>query len=411
MPDLLHTAIFTDTASRKREFAQDLLEGRYPEAFSFLSGLEGAYFSNSRLDEFIEDEARHGRSGINPEAGRNLQTFSSGERKKALLEYLLRQEPDYLILDDPFDNLDREYQKHLKTRLQALSSRTLLLQFLSRHEDKLPYMQNSARLQGDKLIGFPNYQPPTSIDADISSAGIPPPPFPYPNLPNTLITFNEASVRYGSKPILNRINWSIQQGDFWELRGPNGSGKTTLITMITGDNPKAYGQDIHIFGRRKGSGESVWDIKQQIGYFTPAMTDRFRGYHSIRNMIISGLTDSIGLYTEPSDKQSILADQWLTLIGMEAKGDALFADLSSGAKRLLLCARAMVKHPPLLILDEPTAGLDDTAASLVVGLIQKMARESKTAVIFVSHRKEKDLHPERVLELLPGDKGSTVRIL
>ncbi|WKX74833.1 ABC transporter ATP-binding protein [Zobellia laminariae] len=158
--------------------------------------------------------------------------------------------------------------------------------------------------------------------------------------------------------------------------------------MITGENPKGYGQELYIFGRKKGTGESVWEIKKRIGYFTPSMTDKFTGYHSVSHMIISGFYDSVGLYINPTEAQLRLAKEWLTLIGLWDMKDALFHDLSMGQKRLIMCARAMIKHPPLLILDEPTAGLDDDSAALFVALVNKFATQSNTTVIFVSHRKE-----------------------
>ncbi|MBO6828651.1 MAG: ATP-binding cassette domain-containing protein, partial [Muricauda sp.] len=188
--------------------------------------------------------------------------------------------------------------------------------------------------------------------------------------------------------------------------GPNGSGKSTLLSMITGDSHKGYGQDLTIFGQKKGSGESIWDLKQKIGYYTPAITDKFRGYHSLEHMIISGLHDSIGLYVQPTDSEIKLARQWLQLLQLEERKKEHFRDLSDGDKRLVMMARAMVKHPPLLILDEPTAGLDDASASLFVALVNKIAKESETAIVFVSHRKEPQLEPTFIYELYLGEKGS-----
>lgn len=179
--------------------------------------------------------------------------------------------------------------------------------------------------------------------------------------------------------------------------------------MITGDNPKAYGQELFLFGRKKGSGESIWEIKKNIGYFTPAMVDRFRGYHSLENMLISGILDSIGLYVIPNEAQVRLAGQWLDLIGMGDSKDRYFHELNLGQQRLIMCVRAMIKHPLLLILDEPTAGLDDASASLIVELVNKMARESDCTVIFVSHRKEPGLDPQWVYELSMQEGGSTGR--
>ena len=218
-------------------------------------------------------------------------------------------------------------------------------------------------------------------------------------------------MAYGEKAVLHNINWDIKAGEYWELAGKNGSGKTTILSMITGDNPKGYGQEIFLFGTKKGSGESIWDIKKKIGYFTPAMIDRFRGYHSLENMLISGILDSIGLYVIPSAAQIRLAQQWLAMVGLDQKKDSYFHDLSLGHQRLIMCIRAMIKHPLLLILDEPTAGLDDSSASMVVSLVNKMAKESDTTIIFVSHRQEPGLNPQHVFHLTLSEQGSTGQIL
>lgn len=408
MPGLPHTAIYTNNASRKDQLARDLLSGQPPEALDFLKGLRGSLFSNARIEAFLEEEARHDRSGLSLKEDRKLATYSSGERKKALLASLLKNPPDFLILDNPFDNLDRDFQRELKADLTRLGQAVILVQLLSRPEDLLPGIDRAAFLSGAVLEGFPDYVPKKQdreVPTPFSNA-LPPAPDPEVAFSDILVEFRKASLSYDGRPILVDISWQVRPGEFWELRGPNGSGKTSLITMITGDNPKVYGQPVYLFGTRRGSGESVWDIKQRIGYFTPAMTDRFQGYHKTLHMLISGLTDSVGLYVRPTDGQQRLAFAWLQLLGMEGLAEVAFQKLTEGQKRLLMCARAMIKHPPLLILDEPTAGLDGPSARLLVSLVQKMARESRTAILFVSHREEPGLTADKVLELLPGHSGS-----
>lgn len=188
--------------------------------------------------------------------------------------------------------------------------------------------------------------------------------------------------------------------------GPNGSGKTTLLTMITGDNPKAYGQDLTIFGHKRGSGESIWDIKKKIGYVTPSMTTLFRGWNTVEKMVISGLVDSIGLYKKPSELQKQIAGEWIELIGLEDLRLSRFSSLSEVQQCMVLIARAMIKHPPLLILDEPAHGLDDVNAKLLCALINKIATEGQTTIIYVSHRKEPGLEAKQVFELVLCKDGS-----
>lgn len=401
-----HTAIYTDNTSEKETFARRLLQGAPPEPLSFLKGGTGAYFSNSSLAAFLETEARYDLSGLDLK-GRTLRSLSSGERKKALLQHLLDKKPDFLILDNLFDNLDSPSREALKKVLETRSSNLLLIQFLSRSQDLLRGIQNKAFLSGGEIQGFPDYSPMDFTEVGERFTGtLPPAPDPSFKIPSVLIDFRKVDLSYGDTPILSRIEWKIEKGDFWELRGPNGSGKTSLITMIIGDNPKAYGQELYLFGQRKGSGESVWDIKAKIGYFTPALTDRFRGNHTAEAMMISGLLDSVGLYVEPTDQQRKLARSWLALLGLSDRAREQFRNLSEGHQRLLMCARAMIKHPPVLILDEPTAGLDEASASLLVSLVQKMAAESETAILFVSHRQEPGLQAPKIIELQPDKAGS-----
>jgi molybdate transport system ATP-binding protein len=226
---------------------------------------------------------------------------------------------------------------------------------------------------------------------------------------DSLIDLRAVSLSYEQKPVLNAISWKICSGEFWELRGPIGCGKSSLLSMIIGDNPKAYGQDMVLFGRKKGSGESVWDIKKNIGYFYPKMVQLFERQNSVQEMIISGFFDSIGLYVQPTKLQYRIANDWLHVLddSFRTKG---FQQLSPGQQRIVLVIRALVKHPPLLILDEPTAGLDDENARLFVDLISLVASYKKMAIIYVSHRHEKGLQPDFVFELVPQENGSVGKI-
>ncbi|WP_339339941.1 ABC transporter ATP-binding protein [Croceitalea sp. MTPC6] len=362
----------------------------------------------------MDEEEKHGLKIITAQTEQSLLSMSSGERKKALLEYLLRNSPDYLILVNPYDNLDRSHQSNLKQKLLGISKSKILIQIIGRKEDILSLNSKYAKLEVDKLIWFNSQkdflESNTLSKTNFSQYAIPHPLKPIKSSIKQLVKFNDVSVAFNNKPIITNINWTINSGEFWQLKGPNGSGKTTLLSMITGDNQKGYGQDLYLFGNKKGSGESVWDIKKHIGYFTPALTDKFRGYHSLENMLISGLHDSIGLYVQPTENEKMLAVKWLRLLNMEAKSDSYFHQLATAEKRLLMTARAMIKHPPLLLLDEPTSGLDDYNASLFVSLVNKIAKESKTAIIFVSHREEKGLEPSSIFELIPTKNGAISKI-
>ena len=187
-----------------------------------------------------------------------------------------------------------------RSTLSKLSEQTLLIQLFFRKRDLLPCIDVVYQLNEKNEIV--SAQVVDEFRKTSSSPVLKPHEFKLPTLYSenhnnleTLVELHSVSVKYGDKQVLSDINWTIHKGEFWQLTGPNGAGKSTLISMITGDNPKAYGQNMILFGRRKGSGETIWDIKRQIGYFTPIMIQQFSRSESVENMIISGLNDSVGL--------------------------------------------------------------------------------------------------------------------
>lgn len=402
-----HWAIFIDNDSNKTKILKELLQGQLEGQLSFLNNLQGTLFSKLTLSHFLEEEDRHGAKIITKDTNQSLSTLSSGEQKKALLAYILLGNPNYIVLDNPFDNLDIASQSSLIHTLEIRSKQTIFIQIISRKTDLLPFITNFAQLTKNDLHFYSNLEAIFPFENTSHFQGsIPSPLTTVTYEADILVQLKDVTIRYGDKTILQNINWKISKGEFWQLMGQNGSGKTTLLSMITGENPKGYGQDLHLFGRKKGSGESIWDIKKNIGYFTPAMTHKFTGYHSIENMLISGLNDSIGLYIKPTEAQLRLTKQWLVLLNLWHIKDSLFHDLSMGQKRLVMTTRAMIKHPLLLILDEPTAGLDDTSVKLLVALVNKISKESNTTILFVSHRKEPGLSPHSIYELVMTHQGS-----
>ena len=403
-------AILTQNNSSTKQLVENLLKNRLVNGLSELQALNGLLFSRSEINRYMDEEERHDIKVLTKESEQALKTMSSGEQKKALLNYLLQQDPDFMVLVNPFDNLDVATQAKLKEQLLDIASNKILVQLVSRLDDILPVTTHFFKLDGDSLYQYDS--PDTFWNENKTktfnfNGTIPLPLSPIEVEGIELVSFKNVSVSFDGRQVLHQINWTIKKGDFWQLIGPNGSGKSTLLSMITGDSHKGYGQDLTIFGHKKGSGESVWDLKQKIGYFTPAITNKFRGYHTLENMIISGLHDSIGLYVQPTDSEKHLANKWLNLLNLKDRKEDHFRDLTVGEKRLVMVARAMVKHPPLLILDEPTVGLDDVSANLFVALVNKIARESDTSIVFVSHRKEPQLTPEYIYELYPSEKGST----
>ncbi|WP_066223997.1 ATP-binding cassette domain-containing protein [Formosa haliotis] len=378
-------------------------------------GKQGTFLSNAILDEFVKAELLHDEYTLTQDTKRKLLSLSSGERKKAFFEYVLQDKPEFLVVVNPFDALDVANVAELKKRITILSETIPIVQFFSRKNDILPFVQFVLKLNEDTF----SLQPITDFldvegrKPDFQFKNPIPQPISKPNrsYPAILVDLKKVNVSYNDKPILKDIDWTIKKGEFWELKGANGTGKSTLLTMMIGDNPKAYGQEVYLFGKKRGSGETVWDIKRNMGYFTPSMMHLFNGQHSALNMIISGLKDSIGLYQKPTDLEVDLGKKWLKLIGLDTLKNENYYYLSETNKRLILICRAMIKHPPLIILDEPTVGLDDTGALVFINLVQKIAKESKTSILYVSHKTEAALKPKHVYLLEKTKNGSIGKIV
>ncbi len=403
-----HFGIILTNNVDKNAFIKKLLSHNALHSFAFLNHKKGMLFSDLAIEEIIQQEYKYDTIIASKETNRKLQSFSSGEKKKVFLHYCNSQKLDYLILDNPLDHLDAVSRISITAALEEISTTTIIIQITDRLNDILHFIErrfqindnafqltaieNPKEKNNNKQITIPNTEETIKFDNEI------------------LIEFKSVSVQYENQKVLDSISWAIQKGEFWQLIGPNGSGKSTLLSLINGDNPKGYGQELYLFGRKKGSGESVWDIKEKIGYFNPTMTDLFNRNQTMEQMMLSGFFDSIGLYTQPTNLQLKIVQQWMTIVELTHLSKQPFSGLSIGQKRLVLIVRAIIKNPLLLILDEPIEGLDDAAVLLVTQLINKIVSETKTAVIYVSHRYESRMQPLKIFELIPSKSGSQGKI-
>jgi molybdate transport system ATP-binding protein len=380
-----------------------------------LSALQGALYADAAINAIIAEELLHDKFEITTPANSSLKSMSSGEQKKALLQYIIGKRPGFIVVDNIPDNLDAEAQQNIKATLHLIAKHTIIIQIIHRKKDILPFITGAVTINNNVFLKQQSIDVYLQIENTINekyfTEDIPPALQRY-NLPaGPLVQLTDVSVSYNDRPILHNINWTINPEEFWQLTGPNGTGKSTILSLITGDSPKGYGQNLLLFGFKKGSGESVWDIKKYIGYLTPNMAQFFPRLDSVEKMLLSGFFDSVGLYTPPNETQIKTAQQWLQFIGMYDDRDKPFCFLPLGQQRMVLVARAMVKHPPLLILDEPTAGLDDGSVSLFTHLINTIAAKSSTAIIYVSHQKEDGLNPKHIFKLTPGVNGSAGMVL
>jgi len=404
-----HWDILLSNQVNKKAFIDNILNGEAKGELAVFNNQKGILFSDIAIEKFIEKEFQYDSVEASKTSNRQLRTFSSGERKKEFLRYCIEQKPDFIIFDNPFDHLDQPSRVILADSLKDLTTEIAIIQILNRTVDVLDFVPNKALIKDNTFELHPLVKTENHFKT-LNTAAIPKALEPHDFHESVLIKLQDVSVSYEERKIINNISWTVKQGEFWQLIGPNGSGKSTILSLITGDNPKGFGQNLFLFGRKKGTGESVWDIKKQIGIFATSMTDLFQKSHTLEQMILSGFFDQIGLYTEPTTHQKQIVTQWLEVIEMSHLRKKRFIDLSVGQQRVALIVRAVLKHPPLLILDEPVEGLDDENVDLVIQLINTIKQETNVSIIYVSHRIEKGLAPTSVFELLPSETGSIGKI-
>ncbi|WP_349918314.1 molybdate ABC transporter ATP-binding protein ModF [Aeromonas veronii] len=361
---------------------------------------EAGYSVASLMMEEGEDEhaarALLARFGIAALWERPYRYLSSGEGRKLLLARALLSGPELLVLDEPFDGLDQGSRQELMRLLAELVSQGQRLVVIVNRFDEIPPFASHLGLLGDRNLLLSGTREAVLASPEVAQLAraevihpdLPPPPTtPEPLPPGPRVRMRQLRIAYGEQVVIDGLDWTIEVGQHWQLVGPNGAGKSTLLSLITGDHPQGYSNDLQLFGRRRGSGESIWEIKRHIGMVSPALHLDYRVSGSVQTVILSGFYDSIGLYARPGDRQLALADQWLTLLGLAQQGAQPFHSLSFGQQRLVLIARALVKHPPLLILDEPLQGLDPLNRHLVRAMVGRLLGEG-TQLLFVSHHAE-----------------------
>lgn len=336
-----------------------------------------------------------------------LIQLSNGENKRVQLAKALLLQPRLLILDNPFTGLDVNGRQLLRTILDTLSNNGVKLILITAPHEIPDSITHVATLEQGRLtaaVPRQDYQPP------VHSVQLPFTPEQLKNIPaGTEATFKAAvkmvnvQVRYDGKPVLQHINWEVLHGEKWSLSGHNGAGKSTLLSLINGDNPQAYSNEIYLFDRKRGSGESIWDIKRNIGYISPELHLYFDYTSTCFQAVASGLFDTIGLFRALNEEQEQQVLQWMELFRLTQYRRTLLSQLSASEQRLVLLARALVKNPPLLILDEPCQGLDDDQRASFKEIINQLSSHFNNTLIYVSHYRE-DI-PDCVNHHLHLEKG------
>ena len=337
---------------------------------------------------------------------KQLVMLSSGELRRLQIVKALMTTPRVLIIDNPFIGLDTSTRTQLTDLLKRLiAERGLqLILVVSREEDvpgfvtrvveppslppplwggvEIPRCLQSPSIEGRceraSVATTAGLSATRSLACESFGGGS----------PKGVCTLRNVTLRYGERTIFEGLNWEIQRGECWALHGRNGCGKSALLSLICGDNPQAYACDISLFGRRRGTGESIWEIKKRIGYVSPEMHRAYLKDLPAIEIVASGLHDSVGLYVRPRPEQKDTCLKWMQVFGIEELADRTFLKLSSGEQRLVLLARAFVKDPELLILDEPLHGLDTYHREMVRGIIDTFCSRPEKTLIMVTHYPE-----------------------
>lgn len=323
--------------------------------------------------------------------------LSSGELRKFQLTKTLLSGPRVLIMDNPFIGLDagtRDLLKSLLAELIKVIGLQVIL-VLSKSDDIPDFITHVITVEnmicGEKLprSEFQGVCVPEKMLSDEKRQAILDMPYK-DNLYKAanVVKLNKVSIRYGERTILRELDWTVKCGEKWALSGVNGAGKSTLLSLVCADNPQSYACDITLFDRKRGSGESIWEIKKHIGYVSPEMHRAYLKNIPAIDIVASGLHDSIGLYKRPKEEDRAVCLFWMDIFGVKQLADRSFLQLSSGEQRLVLLARAFVKDPELLILDEPLHGLDLYNRRLVKDVIETFCHRNDKTMIMVTHYKE-----------------------
>lgn len=337
-----------------------------------------------------------------------LIQLSSGELRKFLIVRTLMTRPKILILDNPFIGLDAQSRDQLNEvlenliRLEGLQlifvlsnpadipdsvthvlpingrtlsktlSRAAFLADFTLQNVLFPLKQNAEKERLFNKYTQADFATENPDDSDGTSQ-------------DNVVQLCKVHIGYGKRTILKDLNWTVLRGEKWTLLGPNGAGKSTLLSLICADNPQSYANDIRLFNRKRGTGESIWDIKKHIGYVSPEMHSYYLKNVPCKDIVGSGLFDTIGLYRRCNTEQLASCDKWMKIFGIEHLSNKSFLAISSGEQRLCLLARAFVKNPALLILDEPLHGLDVSNKQKAKEIIENFCDDPDKTLIYVTH--------------------------
>ena len=317
-------------------------------------------------------------------ASSQLIELSSGEHKKLQLVKALWLKPQLLIIDQPYTGLDAASRKNLNILLDQVAEDGVQLILICNDLALPASIDRFAEIVDGQIVTSDSREIPVSnvekhareIPAFLKESPV------YTS--DNIVKMVDVNISYGEKQVLKNIHWEVKAGEKWLLQGHNGSGKSTLLSLVNGDHPQSYANELYLFGNRRGSGESIWDIKQHIGLISPEFHWYFDATATVWQSVASGFYDTVGLFQQLPYTKSAQVDELIEYFGLTASKNELLSALPLGKQRLVLLARTIIKNPELLILDEPCQGLDQQQTQHFNQLVDELCSNGMT-LIYVGH--------------------------
>ena len=311
---------------------------------------------------------------------RKLIHISSGQRKRLQLAIAITKRPKVLMLDFPYTGMDVPTRKEMNIWLEQVSNFYNIKLIIAANQSDLPsYITERIELKGTR-----------TVDEDMARSALSSLRRLWKNQKDVsnfknVIHMAGVELGYGDHSILRSLNWHVSKGERIGLRGENGSGKSSLLSLIYGDNPLAYNKEIYLFDKKRGTGESIWDIKRNIGFVSSEFHLYMSDNITCGKLIATGYFDQLFIPRSLIQGEEQKIDLYLNYFGAEDLKDRFFDQISIGEQRLVLLIRALIKNPPLLLLDEPYHCFDETTINGANALLKSIIETTKNTLVFISH--------------------------
>jgi molybdate transport system ATP-binding protein len=318
-------------------------------------------------------------SSFNIDALLNLEVtrLSNGQLKKVLiLKNLVQELPKVVLFDYPFEGLDAESRSELIEFMDYLAKSYGIQLILVDHGAELPSAINRKLvLDHFKIASIEEVSKPTPEVRQIPNASI------QPESTDPVVEMKDVTIRYGEKEVIRKFNWKVSKGERWAVTGKNGSGKTTLFSLIFADHPMAYSEKVYLFGKRRGSGESIWDIKKRITYIGPELISYLNPQHF-------SMTARSYLSSQNKSANTAALENLVNYFQAHTFIDRPVKSLSSGELQLMLIIGAFLSDKELLLLDEPFQFLDGQNKERLSHYLQTHLHQDTTLILITHYEKD-----------------------